>query len=208
MKLQLNEETLNAYIEEAIKQELNESFLGRLGKLGGRLIKGAFGKTTAKQHKIPRKAMNAAKEAAAYQKQYPKNVVNGVNADDFSRLKGTRVDKATAKARLEDTKNKTNQVRQMLDKVQAQNAKAATEGGFVDNDRVAALQNQLRYLNAQCKELERQVNVNNVKTWGSRAVVGTAAGAVGGRVIKNKAETAGQQRQNKKDMPEIGSEAQ
>ena len=44
MKLQLNENTLNAYINEAIRQELNEG-LEKLGKLGGKASQRTLGKT-------------------------------------------------------------------------------------------------------------------------------------------------------------------
>lgn len=208
MKLQLNEETLNAYIGEAIRQELNEGLLKGLFKAGKGLAKGVLGKTTAKQHKVSRKALKAAKDAAEYGKNYPDNVVKGVNADDFSRLKGTDVDKATAQVRLNATKDKADEVQKMLKQVADQNAEAAANGGFVDNDRLKALQQQLQYLNGQSQELQRQITVNNIKTWGARGAAGAAAAHGAAKAVKNGVENGAQRREKRKSMPTIGDSAQ
>lgn len=166
MKLQLNEDTLNAYINEAIKQELNEGVWSRLANF--------FGEKAAKQAAKQAEKLPILKKAAAASRQKAaggsktlvgKSINTGKAARDVSKYNKALV--KSGKVKPEEVKELNN-----LQKLKRQ-GKLTPE----QSKRLTSLEHSLSgrgYLTSRAEAIALRRGI------GQQAAIAGVAGAVGG----------------------------
>lgn len=184
MKLELNEQTLNAYIREAIRQELcelneagkasNPGKLRRLGRLVTKYFKNLAGKGEVKP-RLP-KASNEVVSNAQAAEESMKRYGNEWGVRDVFKGGGEDVHPQTNKPK---PNNRTN-IKDNLGWNARKSARAdeilkqISDEGDWDKGRKAAVTAQKQYLDAQQQELQRQLAASKRQQWGT--IAGTAAG--------------------------------
>ena len=191
MKLELNEQTLNAYIKEAIRQELCElneggkaANPGKLRKLGRFLAK-HFKKMAGKgeiKPKLPKASNEVIYGAQGAEKAMARN--GGKMSDDWAvhdvfRGGGEDVHPQTNKPKPNDRTN----IKDNLEWNARKSARAdeilkqISDEGDWDKNRRAAVTAQKQYLDAQQQELQRQLAASKRQQWGAIGTTAAAGGA-------------------------------
>ena len=191
MKLELNEQTLNAYIKEAIRQELcelneggkaaNPGKLRKLGRFLAKHFKNMAGKGEVKPRlpKASNEVVSNAQAAEESMKKYGRewgvpDVFKGEGNDVHPQ---TQKPKPNNRANIKDNLGWNARKSARADEI----LKQISDEGDWDKSRKAAVTAQKQYLDAQQQELQRQLAASKRQQWG----------AIGGTIAAGGAAAAG-----------------
>ena len=186
MKVKLTEETLNRYIEEAIRQELLEGnnggilkWVGKnlIGKPVKRLWKNAKGEGTTKQLKTPQKTLDGAREAEAKRNRYKTSPDGREPYAAENLIDQNTISKSTAKKAGPMGSSDIDQAIEKWKQQKCNNEELLKTVDEWDNERQETIKNQLEYINAQLGNLEKMKH--NLRAKQIASGVGLAAGGTG-----------------------------